>query len=53
VGATADNTSTGDPPPAATRPPLRLRDVHPTRRGLVLAWWAFTAAFGGLRLLTC
>lgn len=29
-----------------------LNDVHPTRRGLVLAWWAFTATFGGLRLLT-
>jgi hypothetical protein len=29
-----------------------LRDVHPTRRGLVLAWWAFTVTFGGLRLLT-
>jgi hypothetical protein len=32
--------------------PRRLRDVHPTRRGLVLAWWAFTATFAGLRLLT-
>lgn len=30
----------------------RLRDVHPTRRGLVLAWWSFTVMFGGLRLLT-
>jgi hypothetical protein len=29
-----------------------LQDVHPTRRGLVLAWWSFTAMFGGLRLLT-
>ncbi|NUR57295.1 MAG: hypothetical protein HOV87_01075 [Catenulispora sp.] len=29
-----------------------LNDVHPTRRGIVLAWWAFTATFGGLRLLT-
>jgi hypothetical protein len=29
-----------------------LKDVHPTRRGLVLAWWAFTVMFGGLRLLT-
>jgi hypothetical protein len=36
----------------STRPPLRLRDVHPTRRGLVLAWWAFTVTFAGLRLLT-
>jgi hypothetical protein len=30
----------------------RLRDVHPTRRGLVLAWWAFTVTFALLRLLT-
>jgi hypothetical protein len=29
-----------------------LKDVHPTRRGLVLAWFAFTATFGFLRLLT-
>ena len=29
-----------------------LNDVHPTRRGMVLAWWAFTATFGGLRALT-
>jgi hypothetical protein len=29
-----------------------LRDVHPTRRGLVLAWWSFTATFALLRLLT-
>ena len=29
-----------------------LKDVHPTRRGLVLAWWSFTVMFGGLRLLT-
>jgi hypothetical protein len=29
-----------------------LHDVHPTRRGIVLAWWAFTVTFGGLRLLT-
>ncbi|HZL53995.1 MAG TPA: hypothetical protein VFC22_00060 [Solirubrobacteraceae bacterium] len=32
--------------------PRRLRDVHPTRRGLVLAWWSFTATFALLRLLT-
>jgi hypothetical protein len=32
--------------------PHRLSDVHPTRRGLVLSWWSFTATFGGLRLLT-
>ena len=30
----------------------RWRDVSPTRRGLVLAWWGFTLTFGGLRLLT-
>ncbi|QMU80348.1 hypothetical protein GXW83_17350 [Streptacidiphilus sp. PB12-B1b] len=40
----------GDGP--ARRRPRRLRDVSPTRRGLVLAWWAFTVTFGGLRLLT-
>ncbi|MEV0406587.1 hypothetical protein [Actinoallomurus sp. NPDC050550] len=34
------------------RGPRRLREVHPTRRGLVLAWWGFTATFAGLRLLT-
>jgi hypothetical protein len=32
--------------------PRRLRDAHPTRRGLILAWWGFTVTFGGLRLLT-
>ena len=32
--------------------PRRLRDVHPSRRGLVLAWWSFTATFAFLRLLT-
>ncbi|QMU74128.1 hypothetical protein GXP74_29775 [Streptacidiphilus sp. P02-A3a] len=37
---------------ATDRRPRRLRDVSPTRRGLVLAWWAFTVTFGGLRLLT-
>jgi hypothetical protein len=26
--------------------------VHPARRGLVLAWWGFTATFAFLRLLT-
>ena len=39
-------------PPEARRRPRRLRDVHPTRRGLVLAWWSFTITFAGLRLLT-
>src|SRR3984957_8796002 len=32
--------------------PRRYRDVEPTRRGLVLAWFGFTLMFGGLRLLT-
>ncbi|WP_031081376.1 hypothetical protein [Streptomyces sp. NRRL WC-3549] len=32
--------------------PRRLRDVTPERRGLVLAWFGFTAAFGLMRLLT-
>jgi hypothetical protein len=36
----------------AARRPRRLRDAHPTRRGLILAWWGFTITFGGLRLLT-
>lgn len=36
----------------AKRGPRRLRDVHPTRRGLVVAWWSFTLTFAGLRLLT-
>jgi hypothetical protein len=38
--------------PARRRRPRRFTDVHPTRRGLVLAWWTFTATFGFLRLLT-
>lgn len=29
-----------------------LRDVHPTRRGIVLAWFSFTVTFAFLRLLT-
>jgi hypothetical protein len=32
--------------------PHRFRDVPPTRRGVVLAWWGFTATFGIARLLT-
>ncbi|WP_326696016.1 hypothetical protein OG909_00975 [Streptomyces sp. NBC_01754] len=32
--------------------PRRLRDVSPGRRGLVLAWFAFTVTFGLMRLLT-
>ena len=43
-------------PPAsdttAQRGPRRLREAHPTRRGLILAWWGFTITFGFLRLLT-
>lgn len=34
------------------RRPRRLREIHPTRRGLVVAWWSFTATFAFLRLLT-
>jgi hypothetical protein len=34
------------------RRPRKLSDVHPTRRGFVLAWWSFTAMFAFLRLLT-
>ncbi len=36
----------------ARRRPRHWRDVSPTRRGLVLAWWGFTVTFAGLRLLT-
>ncbi|GGX96998.1 hypothetical protein [Streptomyces minutiscleroticus] len=32
--------------------PRRLRQVSPGRRGLVLAWFAFTLTFGLMRLLT-
>jgi hypothetical protein len=32
--------------------PHRIQDVHPTRRGLVLAWFAFTVTFGVLRAIT-
>jgi hypothetical protein len=32
--------------------PRRYRDIHPTRRGLVLSWWSFTVTFAGLRVLT-
>ncbi|MFK0192041.1 hypothetical protein [Kitasatospora sp. NPDC090308] len=44
-----------DRPPAPERSghrPRRWREVSPTRRGLVLAWWGFTLTFGFLRLLT-
>jgi hypothetical protein len=41
------------PDPTRTpRRPVRLRDVDPARRGLVLAWCSFTATFAALRLLT-
>jgi hypothetical protein len=39
-------------PTRAPRRPVRLRDVDPARRGLVLAWCSFTATFAALRLLT-
>jgi hypothetical protein len=32
--------------------PRRLRDVDPTRRSIVLAWWAFTITFALARLTT-
>ncbi len=32
--------------------PRKLSEVHPARRGLVLAWLAFTITFGVMRLLT-
>jgi hypothetical protein len=32
--------------------PTRWRQVHPDRRGLVLAWLSFTATFGLMRLIT-
>jgi hypothetical protein len=47
--ATADARTSST---AARRRPRRLREAHPTRRGLILGWWGFTATFGGLRLLT-
>ena len=38
--------------PSRRRRPHRLREVDPRRRGLVLAWFSFTATFLFLRLLT-
>jgi hypothetical protein len=37
-----------------TRPrrPRRLREAHPARRPVVLAWWGFTGTFLVLRLMT-
>jgi hypothetical protein len=32
--------------------PRSIRDVHPTRRGFVLAWFAFTVTFAILRAIT-
>ncbi|MFE2345820.1 hypothetical protein [Kitasatospora cineracea] len=40
------------PRPDRGRRPRHWREVSPTRRGLVLAWWGFTLTFGFLRLLT-
>src|SRR5665213_1105065 len=34
------------------RKPRRLRDVHLTRRGLILAWFSFAVTFGVLRAIT-
>lgn len=39
-------------PTRRRRRPHRLREVDPTRRGLVLAWFSFTGTFLFLRLLT-
>jgi hypothetical protein len=36
----------------ALRKQRRLRDVHPTRRGLILAWFSFAVTFGVLRVIT-
>jgi hypothetical protein len=44
--------STTNPLARPTGGTRRLREVDPTRRGLVLAWFGFTITFGGLRLLT-
>ena len=44
--------SANDAPASRRRCPHRLREVDPRRRGLVLAWFAFTATFLFLRLLT-
>ena len=62
VPVTTPETSGAPPEPSTTTastgsatPPRRLhrvREVDPTRRGLVLAWLAFTVTFGLLRLLT-
>lgn len=41
-----------DEKPARFRFPRTLRQVDPTRRGIVLAWLAFTITFGGARLVT-
>jgi hypothetical protein len=40
------------PTSTPNRRPRRLREIHPTRRGLVVAWWSFTATFLFLRVLT-
>jgi hypothetical protein len=47
------SASKSAPPAAARRQrPRRWADVDPTRRGLVLAWWAFAATFVIARLVT-
>ncbi|OZF03280.1 hypothetical protein CH299_08105 [Rhodococcus sp. 14-2686-1-2] len=39
-----------DKKPARIRFPRRLRQIDPARRGIVLAWLAFTITFGGVHL---
>ena len=46
------SSSANDAPARRRRRPHRLREVDPTRRGLVLAWFSFTGTFLFLRLLT-
>ncbi|SNS47405.1 hypothetical protein [Rhodococcoides kyotonense] len=41
-----------DTAPQRVRFPRTLRQVDPARRGVVLAWLAFTLTFGGARLVT-
>ncbi|WP_176459943.1 hypothetical protein [Rhodococcus sp. 14-2470-1b] len=45
-------TPVSDKKPARIRFPRRLRQIDPARRGIVLAWLAFTITFGGARLVT-
>ncbi|WP_032366007.1 hypothetical protein [Rhodococcoides fascians] len=48
---TADDDSKA-PQHARFRFPHRWRQIDPARRGIVLAWLAFTVTFGGARLIT-